>query len=59
MSAKHSTQSAHHTVTLWIALAPRITLLLLWLLAATQKLASQSTHKTTTRTTRMRTLVVT
>jgi len=53
MSAKHSAQSAHHTMPLLIALAPRIALLLLWLLASTQKLASQSTHKTTTRTTRL------
>jgi hypothetical protein len=46
-------------MTLLIALASRISLLLLWLLPATQKLASQSTHNaTTTTTTRMCILVV-
>lgn len=61
MPTKHSAQSAHHTraMTLLIALASRISLLLLWLLPATQKLASQSTHNaTTTTTTRMCILVV-
>jgi hypothetical protein len=43
-------------MTLLIALASRITLLLLWFLPATQKLASQSTHNATT--TRMCILVV-
>lgn len=61
MPTKHSAQSAHHTraMTLLMALASRVSLLLLWLLPATQKLASQSTHNaTTTTTTRMCILVV-